>query len=102
MSDAVLRTASGGSVAVAADALNTFRGQLRGRLVQPADADYDEVRAVWNGMIDKRPGLIVRCAGVADVIASVAFARAQDLLVAVRGGGHNVAGNSGVRRRPGD
>ncbi|MGE5764558.1 MAG: FAD-binding oxidoreductase, partial [Mycobacterium leprae] len=94
MSHAAFRTTSGESGTVSEDALAALRGRLRGRLVQPSDADYDEVRAVWNGMVDKRPGLIVRCAGVADVIAAVTFARDHDLLVAVRGGGHNVSGNA--------
>ena len=86
MSHAAFRTASEKSAMVPEDALAALRGRLRGRLVEPSDADYDEVRAVWNGMVDKRPGLIVRCAGVADVIAAVTFARDHDLLVAVRGG----------------
>jgi FAD/FMN-containing dehydrogenase len=67
---------------------------LRGRLIGPMDRDYDEARAVFNAMIDRRPALIARCAGAADVIAAVRFARANDLLVSVRGGGHNVAGNA--------
>src|SRR5690606_13486529 len=53
-----------------------------------------EARTIWNGMIDRRPGLIVRCAGAADVVSAVWFARDNDLLVAVRGGGHNIAGNA--------
>ena len=65
---------------------------MRGTLVQPGDADYDRARKVYNGMIDKRPRLVVRCADVADVIASVNFARNNKLLLAVRGGGHNGAG----------
>ena len=69
--------------------------RLRGQLVRPADDGYDKARLVWNGMVDKRPALIARCAGVADVITAVSFARTQSLPVAVRGGGHNVAG-SGV------
>ncbi|WP_336343221.1 FAD-binding oxidoreductase [Halalkalicoccus ordinarius] len=64
------------------------------RLHRSEDADYDDARAVWNGMIDKRPALIARCRGVADVITAVNFARENDLLVAVRGGGHNVAGTA--------
>lgn len=67
---------------------------LRGRLFRPNDDGYDNLRKVFNGMIDKRPALIVRCAGVADVIAAVNFAREADLLVAVRGGGHGVTGNA--------
>ena len=58
------------------------------------DGGYDDARKVWNGMIDRRPALIARCAGVADVINSINFARTHRLLVAVRGGGHNVAGNA--------
>ena len=69
-----------------------FRSALRGTLLQPADAEYEAARSVWNGMIDRRPRFIVRCYGVADVVAAVKFARVQGLRVAVRGGGHNVAG----------
>jgi UDP-N-acetylenolpyruvoylglucosamine reductase len=65
---------------------------LRGSLVQPQDKDYDEVRKVYNGMIDKRPRMIARCADVADVIACVNFGRENDLCVAIRGGGHNAGG----------
>jgi FAD/FMN-containing dehydrogenase len=74
--------------------LNEFKAGLRGELIRPGDVGYDEARKVYNAMIDKRPGLIVRCVGVADVIGAVNFARAHNLLVAVRGAGHNVAGNS--------
>src|SRR5689334_1177184 len=66
--------------------------EIRGHLVHPGDADYDSARSVWNGMIDRRPALVVRCGGAADVIAGLRFAREHDLTVAVRGGGHNVAG----------
>jgi FAD/FMN-containing dehydrogenase len=75
-------------------AIREFAASLRGELVLPGATVYDEARAVWNGMIERRPALIARCAGVDDVIASVRFARAHDLLVAVRGGGHHVAGLS--------
>ena len=67
---------------------------MRGELILPSDAGYETARKVWNGMIDRRPGMILRCAGVADVKQSINFARKHDLLVAVRGGGHNVAGNA--------
>lgn len=69
-----------------------FKNSLRGKLILPADKDYQEARKVYNGMIDKRPALIVQCADVADVIACVSFGRDNGLMVAVRGGGHNGAG----------
>lgn len=72
--------------------LQALHAQLRGTLVQPGDADYDRARQVYNAMIDKKPRLIVRCADVADVIAGVNFARTNNLLLAVRGGGHNGGG----------
>jgi len=72
--------------------ISDFKTKLRGPLIQPDDGDYDATRVVWNGMIDRRPSLIARCHGVADVIAAVGFARAHGMRVAVRGGGHNVAG----------
>src|SRR5215470_3568931 len=65
---------------------------LRGRLIQPGDADYDEARKVYNAMIHKKPRLIARCVDVADIIRCVKFARENDLLVSVRGGGHNAGG----------
>jgi FAD/FMN-containing dehydrogenase len=65
---------------------------LLGQLITPGDADYDTARAVYNGMIDRRPAAVVRCRDVADVIAAVAFARAHDLEIAVRSGGHHAAG----------
>lgn len=71
-----------------------FAGNLRGELLRPEDDGYDTARAVFNGMIDRHPALIARCAGVADVIRGVDFARTHDLPLSVRGGGHNVAGNA--------
>src|SRR5207244_10038738 len=71
-----------------------LRDALGGELVLPGEAAYDEARSVWNGMIDRRPALIARCTGTSDVIAAVGFARSEGLTVAVRGGGHNVAGNA--------
>src|SRR6187455_1899177 len=73
-------------------ATQAFERSLRGRLIRPADADYDSARAVYNGMIDKRPALIARCANVADVVRCVNFARDQNVLLAIRGGGHNGPG----------
>src|SRR6266487_500057 len=74
------------------NSISDFKANLRGRLIQPSDKDYDEARKVYNGMIHKKPRLIVRCADVADVIRSVNFARENDLLLAIRGGGHNAGG----------
>ena len=74
------------------DSITKLKGSLRGRLIQPVDADYDEARKVYNAMIHKKPRLIARCADVADVIRCVNFARESNLLVSIRGGGHNAGG----------
>ena len=87
-----LRTNAGTSVE--GSVIEEFGVTIRGEVIRPGDDAYDEARKVFNAMIDKRPGIIVQCAGVADVINSVNFARSNDLLVAVRGVGHNVAGTS--------
>ena len=75
---------------------DTFARSLRGRLIRPTDPDYEEARALYNGMIDKRPRLIARCVNVTDVIAAVTFAREEGLLLAIRGGGHNGPGLGSV------
>ena len=67
-----------------------------GRLLQPTDAEYEDARRVHNGLVDKRPALIARCRGVADICNAVKLARALNLEVAVRGGGHNVAGHATI------
>jgi FAD/FMN-containing dehydrogenase len=73
-------------------AIEEFKPSLRGDVIQRSDDRYDEARRLYNGMIDKRPLLIARCANVADVIAAVNFGREQGLLIAIRGGGHNGPG----------
>lgn len=73
-------------------ALDALRSRLRGELLEPGQASYDDARVVWNGMIDRRPALIARCGNAADVAAAVCFARDHGLVIAVRSGGHNVAG----------
>lgn len=74
--------------------LEGFSSRLRGTLIQAGGRAYDEARSMWNAMIDKHPALIAHCTGTADVIQAVNFARDNDLLISVRGGGHNVAGNA--------
>jgi FAD/FMN-containing dehydrogenase len=71
-----------------------FASKLRGKIILPTDTEYDESRKIWNAMIDRRPALIVRCMGTADVTTSVKFARENNFLVSVRGAGHNIAGMS--------
>lgn len=94
MNDLSLTTLDGGMAMLSAPVLDAFAASLRGDVLNAGDPGYDEARAIWNAMIDRRPGLIVRCAGAGDVIAAINFARENNLLVAVRGGGHNIAGNA--------
>lgn len=82
------------AASISATEVEQLRSALRGELLEAGDEGYDDARQIWNGMIDKRPALIARVTGVADVIASVRFARGHDLLLAVRGGGHNIAGKA--------
>jgi len=89
-----LRTYDGHNLSLGQDEVEALGTHLRGRLVSHGSPDYDEVRQIWNAMIDRRPGLIVRCAGASDVIHAVRFARERRLLTAVRGGGHNIAGSA--------
>ena len=77
-----------------ASRIDALRRRFHGRLVTPADRDYDTAREVWNAMIDRRPALIARCTDTSDVVAALGFARETGLRVAVRGGGHNVSGNA--------
>jgi FAD/FMN-containing dehydrogenase len=85
-----------GLIAEKQDALSALRTTLQGSLIEPGEIAYDEVRALWNGMIDKYPVAIARCKSTADVQKAVKFARANNLTIAVRGGGHNVAGLASV------
>jgi len=89
-----MTTRDGGRTRVGPEAVEELRGALSGPLLSAADPGYDAARTAFNGAFDKRPGLIARCRGTADVVESVRFARRRDLLVAVRGGGHSVAGKS--------
>jgi FAD/FMN-containing dehydrogenase len=75
-------------------ALAGLRARFRGELLTPADGDYEAARQIWNAMVDKRPALVARCSGVADIVEGIRFARDSGLPLAVRGGGHNVAGTA--------
>ena len=90
--DVTLKNTKG--MAVGKDRIERFQASFRGEVIQPADFAYEKSRKIWNASIDKHPGIIARCAGIADVIAAVNFARENELLVAVRGGGHNVSGRA--------
>src|SRR5512141_1536091 len=71
-----------------------LKDNVRGLVMSPGEAGYDDARRIWNAMIDRRPAVIVRCAGAEDVRYSVAFARDQGLEISIRGAGHNIAGNA--------
>ncbi|WP_428671423.1 FAD-binding oxidoreductase, partial [Roseibium sp.] len=92
MSSGSLRDRAGNTVS--ADTISGFSETVRGELILPGDAGYEDARHIWNGLIDKKPGAILKCSGTADVAAAVRFARDNNLLVAVRGGGHNVGGRA--------
>ena len=94
MVDLQVVTLNGQNAALGESTVAGFEATLRGPLIQPGDDGYDEARQVWNANVDKRPALIARFAGVADVITCVNFPRENNLLVSVRGGAHNVAGTS--------
>jgi FAD/FMN-containing dehydrogenase len=87
-------TLDNGKAAVDAAALEAFRKELHGELVLPGDRGYDEARTIWNAMVDRKPALFVRCKNKEDVVRAVRFAGKHDLLLAIRGGGHNIAGNA--------
>jgi hypothetical protein len=87
-------TKDGDWMGIDISATTALERELRGDLLLPSDAGYDHARSIWNGMIDRRPALVARCRGAADVARAVVFGRDHDLLISVRGGGHNVAGNA--------
>jgi FAD/FMN-containing dehydrogenase len=81
---------------IALTTLAKLRSSLAGTVLQPGDTEYDGVRALHNGLIDKHPAVIARCSNEADIAAGIAFAREHNLEIAVRGGGHNVSGRASV------
>jgi FAD/FMN-containing dehydrogenase len=95
MSELIAAKSDGnGTVTISAEAVEAFIASHRGPCITAKDDGYDEARIIWNGSADKRPAIIAQCCGAADVIDAVNFAREHNILVAVRGGGHNVAGNA--------
>src|SRR4051812_9517668 len=89
-----ITTIGGQTTTILPEVLLAFKGGLRGRTLIKDEDGYASARSIWNGMVDRSPGLIVRCHGASDVMQAVNFAREHDLVVAVRGGGHNIAGNA--------
>lgn len=94
MSKIELKTLSGKSVSIGEESIEQLRSCLRGSVILRDEPGYEEARTVWNAMVDRRPGLVVRCAGPSDVIQAVRFAGQHDLLLAVRAAGHNIAGKA--------
>lgn len=86
------RTVNGREIDLQPDVVSNWKSRLRGPVLLPGEAGYDDSRTVWNGMIDRKPALVARCLGNADVIECVRFAREHDLLLCIKGGGHNIAG----------
>src|SRR5688572_23924388 len=80
--------------ALESTAIQDFRSRIRGRVLEAGHGEYEDARRIQNGLIDRRPALIVRCSGTADVVETVNFARERGLLLSIKGGGHNVAGNA--------
>jgi FAD/FMN-containing dehydrogenase len=94
MTDLTVRTLEAPTKTIPQDTVSALRRKVRGTVALPGEDGYDAARTIWNGMVDRRPGLVVRCLGAADVINAVNLAREEKLLLAVRGGGHNIAGNA--------
>jgi FAD/FMN-containing dehydrogenase len=86
------KTLDGQEIDLLQDVLNDWRMRLQGPVFAPGDAGYEESRTVWNGMIDRKPAVVARCLGITDVIECVRFARENNLLLCIKGGGHNIAG----------
>jgi FAD/FMN-containing dehydrogenase len=94
MPDLMIQTCDGREVYLTPRSIEQLGSELRGDIVKSGHPGYDQARAVWNAMIDRRPSLVARCTNATDVLQAVRFARNNELLLAVRGGGHNIAGNA--------
>jgi len=87
-----MKSKEGHEIELKQETLDSLKMRLRGSISVPGDIGYDEFRSVWNGMINRKPAIVVRCLGVADVITCVQFARENEILLSIKGGGHNIAG----------
>ncbi len=85
-------TTQGHEIDLSQEIFESLKTRLHGQMFFPGDTGYEQSRTIWNGMIDRRPAAIARCLGVADVIACVQFAQENDILLSIKGGGHNIAG----------
>jgi FAD/FMN-containing dehydrogenase len=94
MTEIRLASLQGGATALGIETIEALRQTLRGNVCLPQEAGYEEARTIWNAMIDRHPGAVVRCRGAADIMRAVTFAREHGVLLAVRAGGHNIAGNA--------
>ena len=88
----IVKTIKGSEIDLNENSIESLKKSLQGPLILPEEEGYDQSRSVWNAMIDRRPAFVVRCLGVADVIACVQFARSYNLLLCIKSGGHNIAG----------
>ena len=87
-----IKTFDGNELELNQDIIESLKKRLQGQVLSPGENGYEGSRTVWNGMIDRKPAIIVRCLGTADVIACMQFVREHKLLVCIKGGGHNIAG----------
>jgi FAD/FMN-containing dehydrogenase len=94
MSTVSVKKLDSGSASLDSAALDGLKSSLRGKVILSGDDGYDKSRTIWNAMIDRRPGMVIRCAGVSDIQKAVLFAREHSLLTAIKGGGHNIAGSA--------
>jgi FAD/FMN-containing dehydrogenase len=94
MSTTTLTTGNGSATKLSPELITELRGKVRGAVLAPGESGFDAARTIWNAMIDRRPALIIRAAGAADVIQAVTLARTHGLVIAIKGGGHNIAGNA--------
>jgi FAD/FMN-containing dehydrogenase len=87
-----VKSMDGGEIDLKQDIVDNLKLRLKGQVLISGDVGFEESRTVWNGMIDKKPAIVVRCLGTADIIACVQFVREHNLLLCIKGGGHNIAG----------